>query len=193
MLASITPLGQRGRGASWTRIVTAYVVASAVGGAVTGAALGALGSVLPGIDSTAATVVVAALAVIAALSDLRGRPPSLRRQVDEGWLTSYRDWVCGIGFGFQLGLGAVTIATSASLYLAWMLELLVASPAAGALIGLVFGVTRAAPILGNRTVVDPESLRRSHRRWQQALAVVRPVTVVVEAAAALALVVAVAA
>ena len=189
MLASITPLGQRGRGASWTRTVTAYVVASAVGGAVTGAALGALGSVLPGLDSTAAIVTVAAFAIVAALSDLRGRPPSLRRQVDEGWLTSYRDWVCGIGFGFQLGLGLVTIATSASLYLTWLLELLVASPAAGAVVGVVFGVARALPILGNRRIVDPESLRRSHRRWQQALSVVRPMTVAVEAAAALTLVV----
>lgn len=190
MLASITPLGQRGRGASWTRTVTAYVVASAAGGAVMGAALGALGSLLPGVDSTVAIVVVAALAVVAAWSDLRGRPPSLHRQVDEGWLTSYRDWVCGIGFGFQLGLGAVTIATSASLYLTWLLELLVASPATGALVGLVFGVARALPILGNRTVVDPETLRQSHRRWQQMLTVVRPITVAVEAAAAVALVVA---
>jgi len=49
---------------------------------------------------------------------------------------------------------------------------------------------RALPILGNRTVVDPEALRQSHRRWQQALTVVRPITVGVEAAAAVALVVA---
>jgi hypothetical protein len=188
MLASITPLGQRGRGASWTRTVTAYVVASAAGGAVLGAALGALGSLLPGIDSTPAVVVVAALAVVATASDLRGRPPSLHRQVDEGWLTSYRDWVCGLGFGFQLGLGAVTIATSASLYLTWLLELLVATPAAGALVGFVFGVARAVPVLGNRNVVDAESLRRSHRRWQQALSVVRPITIVVQAAIAVALV-----
>jgi hypothetical protein len=189
MLASITPLGQRGRGASWTRTVTGYVVASAAGGAVMGAALGALGSLLPGIDSTAAVVAVAVLAVIAAVSDLRGRPPSLHRQVDERWLTSYRDWVCGVGFGFQLGLGAVTIATSASLYLTWLLELLVAAPAAGAAVGLMFGIARALPILGNRAIVDPESLRRSHRRWQHALTVVRPVTIAVEAGAAVALVV----
>jgi len=192
MLASITPLGQRGRGASWTRTVTAYVVASAAGGAVIGAALGGIGSLLPGITSTAAVMVVAVLAALAALSELRGRPPSLHRQVDEGWLTSYRDWVCGVGFGFQLGLGAVTIATSASLYLTWLLELVVASPSVGALLGLLFGLARAVPILGNRSVVDPETLRRSHRRWQTALTVVRPITVTVEAAAALALFAAVA-
>ena len=193
MLASITPLGQRGRGASWTRTVTAYLVASALGGALLGTALGALGSVLPGIGSTAAILVVAGLAVVAAASDLRGRPPSVHRQVDEVWLTRYRDWVCGVGFGFQLGLGAVTIATSASLYLVWLLELLVASPAAGAVIGLAFGMARALPILGNHDVVDPEALRHSHRRWQRLLGVVRPITIAVEAAAAVALVVAVSA
>jgi len=192
MLASITPLGQRGRGASWTRTVTAYVVASAVGGALMGTALGAVGSALPGIDSTIVVLVVAVLAVLAAGSELRGRPPSVRRQVDEAWLTRYRDWVCGVGFGFQLGLGAVTIATSASLYLTWLLELLVASPGAGAVIGLIFGVARALPILGNRRVVDPDSLRRTHRRWQRSLTVVRPATIAVETAAAIALVVAVA-
>jgi sulfite exporter TauE/SafE len=192
MLASITPLGQRGRGASWTRTVTSYVVACAAGGAVMGTTLGALGSVLPGVDTTVTVLVVAALAVLAAASDLRGRPPSLHRQVDESWLTRYRDWVCGVGFGFQLGLGAVTIATSASLYLTWLLEVLAGSPAAGALIGLVFGVGRALPILTNRHVLDPESLRRSQRRWQRFLAVVRPATIAVETAAAVALVVAVA-
>ena len=188
MLASITPLGQRGRGASWTRTVTSYVVASAAGGAIMGTALGYLGSVLPGVGSNTAILLIAALAVVTALTDLRGRPPSLRRQVDEAWLTRYRDWVCGVGFGFQLGFGAVTIATSASLYLTWLLEVLVASPTAGAAVGLVFGVARAMPLLGNRGIVDPESLRRSHRSWQRALVVVQPVTVVVEAGVAVALV-----
>src|SRR3954447_5267362 len=169
MLASITPLGQRGRGASWPRTVTTYVVASVVGGAVMGAVLGALGSLLPGIGSTAAVALVAALAGVAAVSDFRGRPPSLHRQVDEGWLTSYRDWVCGVGFGFQLGLGAVTIATSASLYLTWALELLTADPLAGAVVGLTFGVARAVPLLSARHVTDPAALRAMHRRldlWQ---------------------------
>jgi hypothetical protein len=191
MLASITPLGQRGRGASWPRTVTAYVIASAAGGALMGTALGAGGSALPGIPSTAAVLVVGALAVVAAGSDLRGRPLSLRRQVDETWLSSYRDWVCGVGFGFQLGFGAVTIATSASLYLTWLLEFLAATPAAGAAIGLVFGVARALPILGNRNVSDAETLRQSHRRWQRSLDVVRPLTIAVQTVAAVALVVAV--
>jgi len=188
MLASITPLGQRGRGASWTRTVASYLLASAAGGAVMGAALGGVGSVLPGIGSRTAVLVVAALALLAAGSDLRGRPPSLHRQVDEAWLTRYCDWVCGVGFGFQLGLGAVTIVTSASVYLTWLLEVLVASPVKGMAVGLVFGVMRALPLLSTRRIVDAATLRSSHRRWQRALTVVRPVTVAIEASTAVALV-----
>jgi len=188
MLASITPLGQRGRGASWTRTVASYLLASAAGGAVMGAALGGVGSVLPGIGSRTEVLVVAALALVAAVSDLRGPPPSLHRQVDEAWLTRYRDWVCGVGFGFQLGLGAVTIVTSASVYLTWLLEVLVASPVKGMAVGLVFGVMRALPLLSTRRIVDAATLRSSHRRWQRALTVVRPVTVAIEASTAVALV-----
>jgi len=187
MLASITPLGQRGRSASWPRMVTFYVLASAAGGAAWGTALGAVGAGLPGMGSRASLVVGAVLAVLAAAVDVRGRPLSVRRQVDETWLMSYRDWVCGVGFGFQLGVGATTIVTSASLYLTWLLELLVASPTAGGLIGFIFGLTRALPIVGNRHVVDPESLRRSHRRWQHALRIIRPTTIATQTAAAVAL------
>src|SRR5919202_1077090 len=120
MLASITPLGERARGSRWWRTATAYVIGSAAGGTLLGAA---------------------------AALDLRGGPPTIRRQVDERWLVTYRDWAYGAGFGVQLGLGAVTIVTSASVYLPWVLELAAATPAGGALVGAVFGLSRALPLL----------------------------------------------
>jgi hypothetical protein len=168
-------------------MVTFYVVASAAGGAAMGAVLGTVGSLLPGVGSRRSLIVAVLAAAVAVVLDARGQPPSLRRQVDETWLHRYRDWVCGTGFGAQLGFGAVTIVTSASLYLTWLLELLVASSAAGAVIGVVFGAARAVPILGNRHVVDAPSLRRSHQRWQHALRLVKPLTIAAEAAAGLAL------
>lgn len=192
MLASITPLGQRGRNASWTRMVSFYVVASAAGGGVMGAALGAVGSALPGLGTRTKLVVGVVAAALAVALDARGGPPTMRRQVDENWLNRYRDWVCGTGFGFQLGFGGITIVTSASLYLTWLLELLVATPAASAIVGVVFGLSRALPILGNRHVVDAESLRRSHQRWQGTLRLIQPATVAAEAAAGLAMLLAVA-
>src|SRR3954451_8576888 len=148
MLASITPLGERGRGASWRRTVTAYVVASTVGGAVIGAVLGALGMALHVQDTLWTLVAAGLLALVAAALDLAGRLPTVRRQVDETWMTRYRDWVYGAGFGLQLGVGGVTIVTSASLYLPGLVELMTGDPAVGALVGAAFGASRAAPLLG---------------------------------------------
>lgn len=167
MLASITPLGERARGAVWWRTVAAYTVASTLGAAGWGAVLGALGAVArPRPAVAAALVAVAALA--AALADLTGRVPTLRRQVDERWLVTYRDWVYGAGFGVQLGLGVVTIVTSASLYLAWLVELLSGSALRGLAVGCAFGLARALPLLGVAGVDSPERLRAVHRavaRW----------------------------
>ena len=188
MLASITPLGQRGRGASWRRITTAYVAASVTGGALTGLVLGGAGQALLGHPRSWAVIAAAALALLAAAWELHGaRPPSLRRQVDENWLGAYRDWVCGVGFGFQLGLGVVTIVTSVSLYLVWLLEAVTAAPAAGAAIGAVFGLARAAPLLSMHNVHDPASLRVLHRRWQRLRQPTARVVAATEAVVAVAL------
>ena len=189
MLASITPLGERGRGASWRRTVVFYVVASTAGGAVAGAVLGALGSVMVGGLPAWLLAAAGAVALAAAALDVSGRLPAIHRQVDETWLTRYRDWVYGTGFGFQLGLGAVTIATSASLYLTWVVELLLAAPVPSAVAGAVFGVARALPLVGTARVIDAESLRRAHRRWQARLPAARWATVAVQALGGLVLVV----
>src|SRR3954451_18498652 len=166
MLASITPLGERGRGASWRRTVTAYVVASTVGGAAIGAVLGALGMVLHVQDTLWILVAAGLLALVAAALDLAGRLPTVRRQVDETWMTRYRDWVYGAGFGLQLGVGAVTIVTSASLYLTWVVELLLGRPALSAAVGAAFGLARALPLLGTGRLVTGDALRAAQRRWQ---------------------------
>src|SRR3954454_22496177 len=189
MLASITPLGERGRGASWRRTVTAYVMASIVGGAAVGALLGALGQLLH-VQHTRWTLVGAGvLALAAAALDLAGRLPTVRRQVDETWMTRYRDWVYGAGFGLQLGAGAMTIVTSASLYLTWIVELLTADPLLGAVVGGAFGLSRAAPLLGTAHIGTAERLRGAHRHWQARLPLLRRGTIGVQAAAGLAMLV----
>ncbi len=163
MLASITPLGERGRGGWWPRTVTAYVVGSAAGGAVMGAALGALGRPLVSLPRPAVVAAVGVGAVAAAAVDTTRRVPTVRRQVDETWLVTYRDWVYGAGFGLQLGFGAVTIVTSASVYLTWLLELLSGAVTAGLVVGSVFGIVRALPLLAFAGVVTPAQLRLRHR------------------------------
>lgn len=152
MLASISPFGERARASRWWLTTTAYVLSSAVGGLVLGVLAAALGSLVP--DRwrwSTAGFVLAALALLVGLAlDLRvggAELPSWRRQVDEAWIGRYRGWVVGVGFGAQLGFGLVTIITSSTTYALVVLALLSGTPWAGAVLGLVFGVVRALPLV----------------------------------------------
>ena len=147
MLTSITPLGEQGRGNRWAVTTTAYAVGCLLGGAVTGVALGALGSLLPDLPVLALAGLACLLAAAADLtaSTSGRRLPGGRRQVDRTWLDRYRGWVYGVGFGVQLGLGVVTIVTSAATYAVLLLAVLTQSAVGGLLVGAVFGLARAVP------------------------------------------------
>jgi hypothetical protein len=175
MLASISPLVERTPGRLWWRTVASYLIGSVVGGAALGAGLGTIGRLhrLGG----SLLVVTAVVAFFAAVADLAGRVPSQRRQVDENWLTTYRDWVIGGGFGVQLGFGAATIVTSASTYLTWWFELACGSTVWGAVIGASFGLARALPLLAMSGVDDVPGLRRRSGRIVTALPTARRVTI----------------
>jgi hypothetical protein len=172
MLSSINPLGERGRGQSFGLTMTFYLIGSTVGGILLGVAGGSLGLLLP--DGGWRFVAIAVVAAIGAAMDLaRREPPSWRRQVDENWLSSYRGWVYGLGFGVQLGLGLVTIVTSASLYSLVAITILAGSFPLAVVAGALFGLSRAIVILFARSAVDPASLRRLMRRLQDGLPIAR--------------------
>ncbi len=169
MLASITPLGERGRQSHWTVTVTAFAVGATAAGAAAGALLGALGRLLPDGLGPHARIEVFALALVAALAlDLGARPvPGPRRQVDERWLDRYRGWVYGLGYGSQLGLGIATVVTSAATYVTLLCAVLT-GPGTGALVmGLYGGLRGLTPLLaaGVRT---PAQLVGLHARLQYA-------------------------
>ena len=145
MLTSITPLGERGRGNRRAITMTAYAVGSLLGGATTGLVLGSVGSALPELP---VLLIAGLVCLAAAVADLGPwHLPGGHRQVDEDWLTRYRGWVYGAGFGYQLGLGIATVVTSAATYVVLVLALLTGSPWAGLAIGAVFGLARAVPAL----------------------------------------------
>jgi len=157
MLTSITPLGERGRGNRYAVTLTAYVVGCLLGGATIGLLLGLVGSLLP----TLPVLLLGAITcLVAALADLRGWLPLGRRQVDEDWLATYRGWVYGFGFGYQLGLGVVTIVTSAATVAALVLALLTQSVLGGLAVGIVFGGARALPALMLGRADSHQELRR---------------------------------
>jgi len=172
MLASITPLGERGRRSNWWVTVTAFLLAATAAGAAAGAVLGALGSVaLPAHSRPAVLLVTTGVAIgVAILVDGFPRAvPGPRRQVDERWLDEYRGWVYGAGYGAQLGLGVTTVVSSAATYVALLAAFLTARAPAGALVLGCYGAVRGLTPLAAAGVRSPRGLLEFHRglaRWR---------------------------
>jgi hypothetical protein len=166
MLASLTPLGERSRGFSWRVTATAYAVGAIGGATLTGVALGALGSLLPGGTGwrVTAMLIVLVVALVIDGTPLRRRLPVTRGQVNEDWMARYRGWVYGFGFGARLGVGLTTLVACAAVYATFAIELLVATPATGGLIGAVFGTVKALSLVPARAGHDQASLVHLHRR-----------------------------
>jgi hypothetical protein len=171
MLGSITPLGERGRGMRWGITATAFVAGSAIGGALVGGLLGlAGGPVAAPLGSTAALALLAVAAGVGLLLDVGPvRLPSVRRQVDERWLRTYRGWVYGGGFGLQLGAGMTTIVTTSAVYLTFAAAALSGGVRGGLVVGLAFGLARAWTLAPASAVRSPGALLRADaflRRWE---------------------------
>jgi MFS family permease len=174
MLGSITPLGERARGRRWGVTVAAFVTGSALGGVAIGSLLGALGSVAAsglGVRTRLLAIGAAAgLGLILEAGSVGPRLPSVARQVNEEWMTRYREWVYGAGFGLQLGLGIVTVVSTSAVYAALLAALLTGSVAGGMMVGTTFGMARGATILLAARVRRSDQLGRAHallRRWDR--------------------------
>lgn len=197
MLSTITPFSERGRGHSFRATASWFVVGALVGGASLGAVMGLGAAVVGGLhlSEDARLWAAGAAAIVAAGSDcsLIGRQlPVHRRQVNERWLDSFRPWVYGAGFGWQIGAGLVTYVTSAAIYLVVALGVLSAAPAAAVALGAWFGLLRGLAVLLTRRVRSVAELVSFHRRFEAARpladrgVVAAEVAVVLATAAALA-------
>ena len=165
MLTSISPLGERARGNRWPATVAWLTAGAVAGGSALGAALGALGRAVPGgANDGWRLVALAAAGAGAAAWDLAGRRFPVRRQVNEDWLSSYRAWVYGMGFGAQLGAAPATVVSTALVPLFMLAALLAGSVGAGLTIGAVFGAVRGLGVTVNRGVRTADDLRGLHRR-----------------------------
>jgi len=165
MLLSIHPFGERSKGNRFGVTATAHVVGAAVGGALLGLVLGAAGIVLAEVVGEPVRLALLLVVVVTAavLEAVGRRPPTWRRQVNEMWLTTYRGWVYGGGFGLQLGAALATIVTSPLTYVMVASALLVGSVWAGVLIGATFGLARGLTLLAAARVRQPADLVQLHR------------------------------
>ncbi len=162
MLGSITPLGERSRGMRWTVTATAFAIGAAAGGSLLGAAAAAAGRpALGGLTSGWALAALAGATGVGLAVDLGlggMRVPGPRRQVDERWLRRYRGWVYGLGFGFQLGAGVLTIVTTSTVYVTLAAAALSGSIAAGSMVGAVFGIARALTLIPAGRIQTPAAV-----------------------------------
>jgi hypothetical protein len=170
MLASITPLGERGRHSHYAVTMSAFLLGAVTAGALAGAALGGLGGwLLSGVSAGARAALLAAALLAALALDAGPWPvPGPRRQVDERWLDRYRGWVYGLGYGVQLGAGLATVITSAATYAAMAAAFLTAGPGRGALILGTYGAIRGLTPLVAAGARSPERLVMLHGRLQRA-------------------------
>ena len=176
MLTSITPLGERGRGNRFWLTRTWLLVGHVVGGLALGLLMSAASFLVASIfgrpSVSTATFVIAAAAVVAVAGDVAGLTIPGRRQVDERWLTTYRGWVYGFGFGAQLGFGLVTVVNTllvATVLLAGALL----TPAQAVVVGGAYGLTRGIGATVNGRVRTVNDLRRLHQRIDQSERTVR--------------------
>jgi hypothetical protein len=176
MLTSITPLGERGRGnrfwltRSW--LVLGHVAGGLLLGALLAAASAVVGAVVGRPSGSAPVVVIAVAAVVAVIGDLAGLAVPGRRQVDERWLTSYRGWVYGLGFGAQLGFGLVTVVNTLLLGVVVLAGVLL-PPGQALLLGGIYGSTRGVGASVNGGVRTVRDLRLLHERLDRSERTVR--------------------
>lgn len=166
MLSSIHPFGERSRNNRYAVTAVAYLVASTGGGLAMALLAHGVGSLVPVRDAVALWILAGGigLGLVADLGVAGLSVPSWPRQVNERWLDTYRGWVVGAGFGFQLGTGVLTIVTTSAVWSTWLAASLAGSWSGALTIGAVFGAVRGAFILSTIGVDQPAQLRALHRR-----------------------------
>jgi hypothetical protein len=170
MLATITPLAERGRGHRYRSTAAWFVTGAVAGGATLGLCLLAVAASLraAGISAGVSVAVGCTASVLAAAADtgIGGfRLPVHHRQVNERWLDGFRPWVYGAGFGWQIGTGVATYIKTAAVYLLIVLAALSASPLLALGLGVLFGLVRGLAVFLGRGITSPAALAEFHRRF----------------------------
>jgi hypothetical protein len=170
MLSQITPMAEAGRGQRFTRTAGWFIAGAVVGGAMLGAviAAGARAIAAADLSSSTAIALVAAFSFGGAAIDahLFGfGPPFITRQVNDAWLSQYRAWVYGGGFGWQIGAGFTTYVMTAAVPLMVVVGALTGNAYAAIALGTGFGFARGLAVLMGARLHSPAALVAFHRRF----------------------------
>ena len=156
MIGTIGPTGHVGGRRTTLAASATFVLGAVVGGVVTFGILSALGGLLHGASGGAAYLIAAAIAVAAAVAELRGAPivPQLRRQLPEHWRRLMPMPLAAGLYGILLGLGFTTFVLSFGVWALAGIAVAVGELHAGLAIGIAFGIGRAAPIVLIAPIAD---------------------------------------
>ncbi len=169
MLSSITPMTEAGRDNRFRTTAAWFVVGGVIGGVTLGAVAAGGAALIAATGATLTTrlVIGALIAVATAAVDLGVfgiELPIFKRQVNDAWLRTYRGWVYGAGFGWQIGVGVATYIMTAGILLMVALAVLTASPLAALAIGTTFGLVRGSAVFIGRSATTPTKLAEVHAR-----------------------------
>jgi hypothetical protein len=185
MLSQITPVAEAGRRQRFGRTAAWFIFGAVAGGLTLGGVAAGLAAVVATADLTesAALAIAAGVTLASATIDsgvLGVAPPFFRRQVNEYWLSTYRAWVYGTGFGWQIGVGLATYIMTAAVVLIMLLGALTGSPWAALALGGLFGLIRGlAVLLGARVRTIPD-LHAFHRRFDATAEPVRQAVIAIQ-------------
>src|SRR5579875_1568034 len=152
MLSTITPFGERARRHRYGATAAWFVLGALVGGATLGgvaAGLAALVGATAGAGRPLLLGVAGAAAIAGALLDAGVFGPVLpliRRQVDDRWLSRYRPWVYGAGFGWQIGVGFATYLMTAGVVVVALVGVVSGSAGVAFGLGVLFGAARGSTV-----------------------------------------------
>jgi len=157
------------------------MVGSVVASTALGVALGALGQPFVRIiDGRQQLLILVLLILAGAAADLRLlglRLPTHRRQVNESWMTEYRGWAYGFGYGVQLGLAVVTVVNTSAICLTIAAAFLAGSMTGAAVLLGSFGLFWALILLRTRSVTRPRDLGNLYDAIERSQPVSRRITV----------------
>ncbi len=148
MIETIGPVGHRGGRSTTFSACLTFTLGALAGGVITFGLLALAGEFVHGAGGSVAYSVAAAIALAAAIAELRGTPilPQLRRQLPEHWRRLMPMPVAAGLYGVLLGLGFTTFVLTFGVFALAAIAFALGEPATGVVVGLAFGIGRALPI-----------------------------------------------
>ena len=146
---TIGPTGHTGGRRITAAACATFLPGAIAGGLVTFGSLAWLGGLLHGAGGRVAYVLAAAIALLAALLEVRGTRivPQIRRQLPEHWRRVMPMPVAAALYGVLLGLGFTTFVLSFGVWALAGVSLAIGDPSIGLVLGAAFGLGRALPIV----------------------------------------------